>query len=247
MSKPFTTESFTQSANIKFNYKFDYSKVVYKNANTLVTIGCPDHGDFTTTPWNHIKSLHGCAQCGVVAMAKKQREQTRKKFIEFVSKSTSGYDYTLVTFDKITDKVKVICPKHGEFSLTLDHHMRGVGCKKCADQNKTGGYSEEWFDHHPNRKRIPGMLYVLEMFSSTERFIKIGITKNDVKKRYAGSKYQYSTVKLIYNSLYECYRLEKLLKDTFKSELYLNDKKIHITESFNFECRDKILEMLDNH
>lgn len=246
MSKPFTTENFLHKANAKFNFKFNYSRLEYKNANTKVTIICPVHGDFETTPWNHIKSAYGCARCGVDAMAEKQKEQTRKKFELFIKETKTNYDYSLTNFEKITDKIIVICPTHGEFSLTVDHHIRGVGCKKCADQSKTGGYTDQWFDYDVSRKETPGMLYVLEMFSPSEKFIKIGITKNSVKKRYAGSKYQYRVIKLVYGSLYQCYQLETRLKHHFKPNIFRNSKNIHVTESFNLACKNDILRALND-
>lgn len=33
--------------------KYDYSKVVYKNIDTKVSIICPIHGEFNQTPRNH--------------------------------------------------------------------------------------------------------------------------------------------------------------------------------------------------
>ena len=82
------------------------------------------------------------------------------------------------------------------------------------------------------------------MYSNTERFIKVGMTKNTVKQRYAGSKYQYNILKIFYLSLYDCYQLETSLKQNFKSDLYLNSQKILITESFKFDSKDKILNYL---
>ena len=245
MSKPFTTQQFIESANKKFNSKFDYSMVHYKNANTHVTILCPDHGEFSTTPWTHLSRKHGCPKCGINSMARGQKEITHQKFNNFIQINPHDYDYSLAKFDVIHDKIRIICKHHGEFVVTVDSHMRrGTGCKKCADQNKTGGYNNDWFNFDPSRKELPGLLYVLEMYSNTERFIKVGMTKNTVKQRYAGSKYQYNILKIFYLSLYDCYQLETSLKQNFKSDLYLNSQKILITESFKFNSKDKILKYL---
>lgn len=244
MSKPFTTEQFIISANKKFNSKFDYTLVDYKNANINVTIICPIHGSFITTPWNHTSTKHGCAKCGTDAMAKQQQDKSIAKLKNYIESGATDYDYSLTNINKITDKITVICKDHGKFFLTADHHIRGVGCKECADQNKTGGYNEDWFNFDPSRKELPGLIYVLEMYSDIERFIKVGITKNTVKQRYAGSRYQYSVLKIFYLSLYNCYRLETSIKENFKSDLYLNSQKILITESFKFDSKDKILNYL---
>lgn len=57
-------ENFIKKSNIKFNNKFNYDKVVYKNNNTKVVIICPKHGEFLQTPSNHEFSKHGCGECG---------------------------------------------------------------------------------------------------------------------------------------------------------------------------------------
>lgn len=241
MSNPFTTYQFIESANKKFNSKFDYSMVNYKNANTKVTIICPIHGKFSNTPGNHISKKYGCRMCGIDAMAKQQRDKSIAKLKEYIDLGITNYDYSLTTLNKITDKITIICKEHGEFFVTADHHIRGVGCKKCADQNKVGGYNEIWFNFDPARKDIPGVLYVLEMYSETERFIKVGITKHSVTKRYAGSKFKYNILTLWYSSLYDCYQKEKMLKENFYNQRYKNAHKTYITESFSLSVKDDIL------
>ena len=46
--------------------KYDYLKVEYVNARTKVVITCPEHGDFTQTPSNHLSGVGcpGCAKTG---------------------------------------------------------------------------------------------------------------------------------------------------------------------------------------
>ena len=51
-------EEFIKKAKLVHGNKYDYSKVKYVNCDTLVTILCPTHGEFTQTPYNH---LHGCS------------------------------------------------------------------------------------------------------------------------------------------------------------------------------------------
>ncbi|GEM_PF-4145734 len=42
--------------------RYDYSRAVYVNAHTKITIGCPVHGDFEQEPQHHAAG-HGCRQC----------------------------------------------------------------------------------------------------------------------------------------------------------------------------------------
>ena len=47
------------------------------------------------------------------------------------------YDYSKVSFSKVTDKVCIICPVHGEFWQEARQHYRGQGCPKCAVEKRT--------------------------------------------------------------------------------------------------------------
>ena len=53
---------FISQANVLHNNKYSYSKVVYINNHTPVTITCPTHGDFTQQPSDHLGG-HGCPLC----------------------------------------------------------------------------------------------------------------------------------------------------------------------------------------
>ena len=47
MGKSMTLEDFIKKSNEKHNYKYNYDKTVYVNAQTRVIITCPVHGDFS--------------------------------------------------------------------------------------------------------------------------------------------------------------------------------------------------------
>lgn len=50
---------------------------------------------------------------------------------EFRKAHKDYYDYSKVVYKNSNTKVKVICPKHGEFMITPGHHKKDVGCRKC--------------------------------------------------------------------------------------------------------------------
>ena len=66
-SRRSTTEEFIQKARKIYGDKYDYSKLIYINISTKVTIICPIHGEFQLHPNNHLR-FHGCPKCsnGVV-------------------------------------------------------------------------------------------------------------------------------------------------------------------------------------
>lgn len=71
-------EEFIKRANKKYNNKYDYSKVIWKNTKTKVTIICPIHGEFEQTPERHLISVTGCSKCS--------RTKPRKAVIEGIKR-----------------------------------------------------------------------------------------------------------------------------------------------------------------
>lgn len=67
---------------------------------------------------------------------------TEIKINEFVAnaievhKGLYLYD-ALIKANTLTDKIKVICPIHGEFSTTRKNHLAGEGCPKCLTEGKS--------------------------------------------------------------------------------------------------------------
>ncbi|MDE2401175.1 MAG: hypothetical protein KGL90_05885 [Burkholderiales bacterium] len=42
------------------------------------------------------------------------------------------YDYSNATYKSAKDKVRVLCPQHGEFFTPAGHHLSGTGCPQCG-------------------------------------------------------------------------------------------------------------------
>lgn len=70
MSKRKTTEEFIAEAIRVHGDKYDYSKVVYKGANSPVCIICARHGEFIQRPNDHIRGV-GCRKCHFETQKKK--------------------------------------------------------------------------------------------------------------------------------------------------------------------------------
>ena len=56
------TDEFIRRAKEVHGDRYDYSKVEYVNSQTKVCIICPEHGEFWTTPNNHLRGK-GCPNC----------------------------------------------------------------------------------------------------------------------------------------------------------------------------------------
>lgn len=131
MAKPLTTEQFIEKARKLHGDNYDYSKVKYINSRTKVCIICPIHGEFWIKPNNHLRG-QGCMKCGYCLVSLK----LKKTLAYFIEKSVQvhgdNYNYSEVTYQGMNEKVKIICPKHGEFWMRPHDHIRGQGCPQCA-------------------------------------------------------------------------------------------------------------------
>jgi hypothetical protein len=128
--RSFSKEEFIKKTRKVHGDKYDYSKVNYVNNYTKVCIICPEHGEFWQTPSAHLRG-QGCPKC----KSKKQTCTTD----EFIAKAKKihgdKYDYSKVEYVNRKTKVCIICPKHGEFWQTPNHHLSGCGCPKCGIEN----------------------------------------------------------------------------------------------------------------
>jgi protein-arginine kinase activator protein McsA len=63
-----------------------------------------------------------------------------KVFIERAKKAHGDkYDYSKVSYNKLADKVTIICPIHGDFHQIGANHIKGQGCPTCGLIKRTTG------------------------------------------------------------------------------------------------------------
>ena len=176
-------EIFIKRALLKHGNTYSYDKLIFNGINTKVLITCYKHGDFEQLAHSHL-SGSGCSKCSFDKIHN-GKILTTDDFIQKAKKVHGDkYDYSKVEYFNNVTKVKIICPIHGEFEQTPQHHKRGSECKKCANI-KTGkaaidtsrGWSlTEWNNKIKSSNSKP-LLYVIECFNDTENFYNIG-TKN---------------------------------------------------------------------
>ena len=123
-------EEFIKKANKVHGNKYDYSKVNYKNNKEKICIICETHGEFYVRPDNHLHGS-GCPKCACERTHVQQKWTTEKFINEAIKINGNQYDYSKVVYNGTTQKVCIICPKHGDFWVTPTNHLRGHGCPVC--------------------------------------------------------------------------------------------------------------------
>lgn len=62
---------------------------------------------------------------------------------EFIAKAREihgdKYEYSEIVYVYATDKVTIVCPKHGRFHQTPAKHLSGQGCRKCGIEKRAKG------------------------------------------------------------------------------------------------------------
>ena len=57
------------------------------------------------------------------------------------------YDYSKTIYTTGEEKLRIICPVHGDFYQSPRNHLNGSGCKKCAAEKHSSrlSFSTEQF------------------------------------------------------------------------------------------------------
>ena len=122
-------DEFVERASKIHNGRYIYDKTKYVNAETKIPILCLEHGTFWMTPMNHLLG-QGCPKCSGRGLT------TSEIVTMFREKHDDKYDYSKVVYNRMHEKVCIICPKHGEFWQTPNKHLLGQGCPKCAIETR---------------------------------------------------------------------------------------------------------------
>lgn len=196
--KALTTEEFVSRATKVHDGKYRYDKSVYTVGTIQLIITCPEHGDFKQIPSSHLRGW-GCQHCGG-----KLKSNTNL----FVKKAREIYDdkysYEKVKYVRNKIKVTITCAKHGDFTQTPNHHLRGVGCPRCAKHG-----------FNPSKN---GTLYALR--SACGQYVKIGITNNFEQRFHALKRvtpFDVSVIERIECDGQTASQLEKMFHREFKS------------------------------
>jgi very-short-patch-repair endonuclease len=132
LSKRSNITEFIEKAQEIHGDKYYYSKVEYITAQTKVIITCKEHGDFEQVPNSHLRGA-GCRICSNLYSSLRQKSN----ITEFIEKAQEihgdKYDYSKVEYINSQTKVIITCKEHGDFEQRPNHHLRGAGCRICAN------------------------------------------------------------------------------------------------------------------
>ena len=207
-----------------FGDRYDYSQVKYRGSKKYITLSCSKHGNFRKFAEKAFAGV-GCPTCAKEDSESRRLSNLRATFDlsrhghseSFMRKAREQhgdfFDYSNVSYINRRTPVRIVCPRHGEFSQAPDSHLNS-GCRKCADEELKGRYTDKYFERFPDEKTRNGTLYYIKIETSSEMFFKIGITTTAIRKRFGhliglGGKLVILATKSY--SLFEAYKQEQEL------------------------------------
>lgn len=156
-------------------------------------------------------------------------------------KHNNKYTYPFFNYTKgAKNKIDIICDIHGIFKQTPEAHLHPYGCPICEMNNSS-------FYKYLNKNTGEITLYLIEGQREDLKFLKIGITKQSLRKRFGqmvfkeifskkmdvekalGIEY-YIKNKFFANCLYQC---EELLNFNGKTECFSIGYKDSIMKEIN--------------
>lgn len=165
-----TRDDFITESREIFGDLYDYSKVVYINTITPVTIICSVHKEFQMKPTLHLQGRI-CPKC-----VTKGIRYTKDKFIEAAQKIHGDkYDYTPVVYINTKTIVTIRCPRHGLFKQKPFDHLAGCQCQKCSDESKIEKLSYTTDQYIAVAKTIHGDRYRYTMVKYVNSRTKVTI------------------------------------------------------------------------
>lgn len=207
---------FTKKCNKVHNFKYDYTETIFNKVTEHVLIKCPEHGYFKQKLDNHLQG-QGCKKC--------YGNQVRTT-IDFIKEANevhnNFYSYSKSIYKNRRSKLIITCPFHGDFEQNAGLHLAGSGCPICSI-SKSGWSRTHFINHCIKNNNGLGILYVIRCFNENEQFYKIGITSQNIKKRFSKVKdlpYSYEIIYEFHNDPEIIYNLETHLHRLFSSYSY---------------------------
>lgn len=212
-------QNYIDKANIKFNYKFDYSKFDYKSAKIKSVIICPIHGETLQNMDKHTNGVYGCDYCWQENRPFPQHlVDNIKEIIPFeifknnaIKKFGDKYKYDDKSYFGMSKKIDVICSEHGKFSLYPRYFLKSqIGCPKCS-MHHVGKLKIKPYEYFINQANLKYNNFYIYPISNKEIYInKKSIINIDCPKH--GSFKKKAQKHLAGQGCYEC-KIEELVKN----------------------------------
>lgn len=107
-------DEFKDKASKVHNNFYDYSNVNFNSLRDKIAIICPKHGEFKQVASNHLQG-QSCPNCAIEHRTKLRTKDFSESLNKMQIAHNNKYVYDESTYTGTKNKMKIICPEHGEF------------------------------------------------------------------------------------------------------------------------------------
>lgn len=191
---------FVDKCNAKHEFRYEYEHNPGVTSSSKIKVKCRVHGWFEQCAATHLSGA-GCNDCAVHRVSRSQAISEDEFIVRSRAAHGDRYIYAQIKMENCKDKVEIVCRVHGAFYQVAHEHYSGKGCAKCgyvsAIRKKKRSYGFYGYSRSKyvaiaeSNKRGMSNLYIVNAIGNGESFVKIGISMNSVKHRFA-SHFPYS-------------------------------------------------------
>lgn len=234
-----SSEQFIQKSKEIHGDEFDYSQCNFVKFAEKVTIKCNKCGQsFQVLPQHHLQGRK-CPHCCSRHKVSLEEFIARCKNIH-----NNYYDYSQIKIlNTMSDKVPIICPKHGIFYQEASIHAAGSRCPKCYTSK--GELQIERFLQSNNIPYIQQKRLTLDRIARTTNEVVVDfyiegkipiIIEFNGKQHYVYSKFHYHT--------YKEFELQQQRDQALRD--YCKCNNIRLVE-ICYKDQDKICDILESN
>ena len=117
----------------------------YVGAKNKVLVRCKIHNfEFSSYPSNLLRGK-GCRICGNLKISDSKRHDFNNIAQAFIDRELELLSNKEEINNLAIDKLRYVCPTHGEQTILWGNFIKGAGCRKCADKlNSLNIRKETW-------------------------------------------------------------------------------------------------------
>ena len=106
-----------------------------------------------------------------------KKTESGELILKFIEVHGNKYDYSHVIYKNMRTKIIIECPIHGLFEQCPTHHLRGSGCRKCANQiinvNNGKSFTQQEFIEIVSQKEIPNISFEKSVYQGKRKDIVV--------------------------------------------------------------------------
>ena len=167
----------------------------------------------------------------------------RKSFLtlenDFNKKHNNKYTYDNFIFKNKTTKGLITCPLHKDFEQTPQAHLKGQGCKKCANTNQSIDFLT--YETRARKKHNNKYTYDKESYIDTKNNVDVYCKEHDNKYSINAGNHLYKGNKCIY-----CSKVRET-KAFIKKAEKIFDSLYDYSESVYISNKDKLDIICSKH